>query len=108
VTATAVEVAPPEPTVASPDGVLLIPWDGEVETMVRGLASRAQVPVAAVAVSWLAAGDADAPVPAEVAGALNVLLPGEVLALLRAEAARRGLQVGQVASARLASVAGRS
>ncbi len=57
--------------------------------------------------SWLAAGAADAPVPAEVAGGVRVLLPGEVLASLRAEARRRGLEPAEVASARLASVAGR-
>ncbi len=106
-TATAVEVTSPEPAVASPDEVLLIPWDGEVETKVRRLASQSMVALADVVASWLAAGEQDAPVPAEVAGAVNVLLPVEVLASVRAEAKRRGLQVGQVASARLQSVAER-
>jgi hypothetical protein len=107
VTATAVEVAPPEPTVAGPDEVLLIPLPGEVETKIRRLAGQSQVPLAAVVASWLAAGDVDAPVPREVAGAVNVLLPGLIVAQVRAEAKRRGLTPGQVAAARLASVAER-
>jgi hypothetical protein len=108
VTATAVEpAATPEPTITGPDEVLLVPLPAEVEDKLRGLASRAQVPVGDVVASWLAAGEVDAPVPAEVAGAINVLLNAEVISQVRAEAKRRGLQPGQVAAARLASVAGR-
>jgi hypothetical protein len=107
VTATVIEPASPEPAVAGPDEVLLVPLPGEVEDKVRGLAGRAQVPLGDVVASWLAAADQDAPVPAEVAGAVNVLLPAQIVVQVRAEARRRGLQVGQVAAARLASVAGR-
>jgi hypothetical protein len=108
VTATAVEpAATPEPTITGPDEVLLVPLPGEVEERIRRFVRQAQAPLGDVVASWLAAGDQDAPVPAEVAGAVNVLLPGEIIASVRAEAACRGLTPGQVAAARLASVAGR-
>jgi len=107
VTATAVEVAPPEPVVAGPDEVLTIPWSATAEDRAYRLARSCQVPLADLLASWLAAGDTDAPVPAERSGAVNVLLPGEVLAQVRAEALRRSLTVGEVCAARLASVAGR-
>jgi hypothetical protein len=119
-TATAVEVAPfeeptvaepaglPEPSVAGPDEILLVPLPGEVEERLRQRARSAQVPLADVVASWLAAAGTDAPVPTGVAGAVNVLLPSEIVGQVRAEAKRRSLQPGQVAAARLASVAGRS
>jgi hypothetical protein len=103
-----VTIAVAEPAVVGPDEVLLVPLPGQVEDKLRRFAGQAQVPLGDVVASWLAAGPAGAPVPAEVAGAVNVLLPGQVVAQVRAEAARRGLQPGQVAAARLASVAGRS
>ena len=93
--------------VVSPDEVLLVPVPGLVEDKLSRLVRQTQAPRADVVASWLAAGDADAPVPAGDLGAVNVLLPGPVVAQVRAEAKRRGLQPGQVASARLASVASR-
>jgi hypothetical protein len=105
VTTAVAEVAPPEPAITGPDEVLLVLLPAEVEEKARRLASQSQVPLADVVASWLAAADSDAPVPAEVVGAVNILLPGEVVALLRAEAKRRGLPPEVVASARLAAVA---
>jgi hypothetical protein len=103
-----VTVAVAEPAITGPDEVLLVPLPAEVEDKVRHLVRQAQVPLADVVASWLAAADQDAPVPVEVAGAVNVLLAGQIIGQVRAEARRRGLEVGQVAAARLASVAGRS
>ncbi len=100
-----VALAEPSPAVAGPDEVLLVPLPGPVEDKLSRLVRQTQAPRADVVASWLAAGAADAPVPAEVAGGVRVLLPGEVLASLRAEARRRGLEPAEVASARLASVA---
>jgi hypothetical protein len=99
--------AAPAPAVPGPDEVLLVPLPAEVEERIRRFVRQAQCDLGALVASWLAAADQEAPVPAEVAGAINVLLPGEVISQVRAEAKRRGLQPGQVAAARLASVAGR-
>lgn len=97
----------PEPSGPATDEILLVPLPAQVEDKLRGLAGRSQAPVAAWVASWLAAGDQDAPVPAGGGGALNVLLPGEIVGQVRAEARRRGLRPGQVCAARLASVASR-
>ncbi len=90
-----------------PAEVLLVPVPELVEDRLSRLVRQTQAPRADVVASWLAAGSQDAPVPAEVAGAVNVLLPAQVLAQVRAEALRRALTVGEVCAARLASIAGR-
>jgi hypothetical protein len=108
VTATAVEpAATPEPTITGPPEVLLIPLSGEVEEKLYRFVHQSQAPLGDVIASWLAAAPEDAPVPAESSGAVRAAVPASIAASVRAEAKRRGLQVAQVASARLASVAGR-
>jgi hypothetical protein len=107
VTATVAKVSPAEPAITGPDEVLLVMLPGEVEAKARRQSRQCQAPLGDVIASWLVAGAQDAPVPAEVAGAVNVLLPGEIVAQVRAEARHRSLEPGQVAAARLAAVAGR-
>jgi hypothetical protein len=102
VTATLVEVAAADPPVIM--GVLV---PGQVEERIRRQARTAQVDLGAIISSWLAVSDPDAPMPEGSSAAVRAAVPAPLAAELREEARRRGLQVAQVAAARLASIASR-
>jgi hypothetical protein len=102
-TTTVVEVPATDPPVQL--GVLV---PGVAEAKLRRIVSQSQSSLSDVAASWIAAGDQDAPVPADAGAGLSIFVPAGVAAAVRAEAQRRGLEPGQVAAARLAAVAGRS
>ncbi len=110
-TATAVEpAAPPESAAPEPDVLIGVSLPGGIEERIRRLAAQTQAGIPAIVASWLsAAGEdgVDAPVPATSSAGMSIAVPAHIARAVRAEAQRRGLQVGQVAAARLASVASR-
>lgn len=102
-TTTVVEVAAADPPVIM--GVLV---PSAAEERIRRLVRQTQASMSDVIASWLDSAEGeDPPVPEGAGAGLSASVPASVAASVRAEAQRRGLQVAQVAAARLASVAAR-